>query len=60
MEEVLMSIVNGGRKQALVQLYRNGFTFEDLIMELLAKGDNHEVLVMYKIAINHDYLAEVK
>ena len=58
MEEVLTSIMNGGRKQALMQLYRNGFTFEDLIMELLGKGDSYEILVMYRIAINHEYLSE--
>ena len=60
MDEIIMSIANGGRKQALIQLYRKGYTFEDLIMELLAKDDSYEILVMYRIAINHDYLSEEK
>ena len=59
MDEIIMSIANGGRKQALMQLYREGYTFEELIVELLIQDDPHEILVMYRIAINNDYLSEV-
>ena len=58
MDNIIESIVNGGRKQALQQLRDSEYTFEDLIVELETQSMNDEILRMLRIAINTSYLVE--
>ncbi len=58
MEEVINSIYNGMRVQALEQLYTAGFNFEDLIIELIECSEYKEIKVMYVIALHNDYITE--
>lgn len=58
MEEIIESIINGQRKQALTQLSESAFTFEDLAQEVLVNFETNELLTMLKVAIRIGYLRE--
>lgn len=60
MEEIIESIRNGQRKQALHQLINSSFTLDDLFVELEWNNQSHEIIVMYRIAVNQGYLVIVK
>jgi len=56
MEEIIESIINGQRKQALEQLKRTGYTLDDLFEHLLYIGKFHEIISMYRVAVSTGYL----
>lgn len=56
MEQIIESIINGQRKQALQQLIDSQYLLEDLFEELLFHQMPHEIITMYRIAVNQDYL----
>ena len=56
MEQIIGSIINGQRKQALQQLSDSQYLLEDLFEELLELNMPHEIITMYRIAVNQDYL----
>ena len=56
MEEIITSIINGQRKQALVQLMESGYLLEDLFEELLEKNMCKEIITMYRIAYKNNYI----
>lgn len=59
MEKIIESINNGQRVQALTQLSKSEFTFEDLAEELLETPKNRELLTILKVALHEGYLKEV-
>ena len=56
MQEIIESIINGQRKQALEQLKRSQCTLEDLFEYLLTENMCEEIVTMYRIAISTGYL----
>ena len=56
MEEITDSIGNGQRKEALRKLEDSTYTMRELFDELEAMGKHHEVLVMFTIAQNNNYI----
>lgn len=56
MHEIINSILNGQRKQALAQLINSQFTLEDLFEELLEQNMSREIITMYRIAVNQNYI----
>ena len=56
MEEIVESIINGQRKQALKQLMHSQYTLEDLFEYLLYHKQPKEVIVIYKVALSIGYL----
>ena len=56
MEDIIGSIRNGQRKQALEQLEESPHLLEDLFERLLEEGMTKEIITMYRIAINQGYL----
>ena len=56
MHEIINSMLNGQRKQALEQLTQSQFTLEDLFEELLEQNMPQEIITMYRIAISQGYL----
>ena len=56
MEEVVESIINGQRKQALKQLMHSQYTLKDLFEYLLYHQQLEEVIVIYKVALSIGYL----
>lgn len=58
MEEIIESILNGQRRQALKQLAESGLEFIELIEELNSVGDYEEVTRMFRVAIRIGYLVE--
>lgn len=56
MEEIIESIINGQRRQALDQLIRSQYVLQDLFIELLNINRPSEILTMYNIAVNYGYL----
>ena len=56
MEQIIESILNGQRVQALQQLISSQYLLEDLFEELLELDDPHEIITMYRIAISQGYL----
>lgn len=56
MEEIIESIQNGQRKQALEQLKESSYLLEDLFEELLSLDMSEEIITMYRIAVNNDYI----
>lgn len=59
MEEILQSIMNGQRKQALKQMSEANIEFEDMIEEV--GNDDYlgvkEVIAMTKIAVSTGYIS---
>ena len=56
MENIINSIINGQRKQALEQLIDSPYLLEDLFEELLSQNMANEIITMYKIAISNEYI----
>jgi len=56
MEQIIESIINGQRRQALEQLINSEYLLEDLFEELVEQNMVPEILVMYRIAVNQGYL----
>lgn len=56
MEEIIDSIINGQRKQALQQLIDSQYTLEDLFERLLDSDMDKELLTMYRVAVNTGYI----
>jgi len=56
MEQIINSILNGQRIQALEQLSQSRYLLEDLFEELLLHNMPKEIITMYRIAINQGYL----
>ena len=56
MHEIINSILNGQRKQALEQLIDSEYLLEDLFGELLEKNMPNEIITIYRIAVNQGYL----
>jgi len=56
MDNIIYSIRNGQRKQALEQLQFSPYSFDDLFERLLEENMAKEIIVMYRIAINQGYL----
>lgn len=56
MEQVIESIANGQRKQALKQLKNSQYCLEDLFEELIELGMSQELVTMYRIAVNQGYI----
>ena len=56
MHEILNSILNGQRVQALEQLIDSQLTLDDLFEELLFHQMPKEIITMYRIAVNQGYL----
>ena len=56
MEEIVESIINGQRRQALEQLMHSQYTLENLFEYLLYHQQLEEVIVMYRVALSIGYL----
>lgn len=56
MDEIIESIINGQRKQALAQLIRSPYGLEDLFEELLTRNMCGEIIKMYRVATLQGYL----
>ncbi len=56
MEDIINSIINGQRKQALEQLIDSPYLLEDLFKELLSQDMANEIITMYRIAISNEYI----
>ena len=56
MEEIIESIINGQRKQALEQLKESSFGLDDLFEELISLDMADETVKMLRVAINSKYL----
>lgn len=56
MDEIIESIRNGQRIQALEQLLQSSYLLEDLFERLLEEGMAKEIIVMYRIAVNTGYI----
>ena len=57
LKDIIESITNGQRKQALRQLTESDHTMQDLFSELLDVGLEKEVLRMFIIAGNIGYIS---
>ena len=61
MEDILMSIMNGQRKQALNQLALSNYDLEDLFEAIEDEQfleSHREIVVMYKIAVSTGFIVE--
>ena len=56
MEEIIESIINGQRKQALEQLMESSYLLEDLFEELLSQNMPNEIITMYRVAVRVNYI----
>ena len=56
MEEIIESIMNGQRKQALEQLMESSYLLEDLFEELLSQNMPNEIITMYRVAARVNYI----
>jgi len=56
MNEIIDSIHNGQRKQALQQLQESKYLLGDLFEALLELGKPEEIIRMYRVAISTQYL----
>ena len=56
MKEIIESIMNGQRKQALEQLMESSYLLEDLFEELLSQNMPNEIITMYRVAIRVNYI----
>ena len=56
MEEIIESIINGQRKQALEQLMDSAYLLEDLFEELLNQNMPNEIIAMYRVAVRVGYI----
>ena len=56
MKEIIESIMNGQRKQALEQLMESSYLLEDLFEELLSQNIAYEIITMYRVALRVNYI----
>ena len=56
MDEIIESIRNGQRKQALEQLLQSPYLLDDLFERLLKEDMAKEIISMYRIAVSQGYL----
>ena len=56
MEEIIESIMNVQRKQALEQLMESSYLLEDLFEELLSQNMPNEIITMYRVAVRVNYI----
>ena len=56
MEQIIESIINGQRKQALEQLMESSYLLEDLFEELLSQNMPNEIITMYRVAVRVNYI----
>ena len=56
MEEIIESIINGQRKQAIQQLKDSSYGLDDLFEELISLDMADETVKMLRVAINTKYL----
>jgi len=56
MNEIIESIDNGQRKQAIDQLKESPYCFDDLLEELLRMEQCDEMVKMYRVAVNVNYI----
>ena len=56
MEEIIESIINGQRKQAIEQLKESSHGLDDLFEELISLDMVDETVKMLRVAINSKYL----
>lgn len=56
MDEIIESIRNGQRKQALAQLINSQYLLEDLFERLLEENMPRDIITMYRLAILNGYL----
>lgn len=56
MGEIIESIINGQRKQALDQLYNSPFTLDELFTTLIELEQCQEIPRMFRIAVNENYI----
>ena len=54
---IIESIINGQRKQALVQLCDSVYSLEDLFERLIEEQMPEEVIRMYRVAVNSGYIS---
>ena len=54
--EIIESIMNGQRKQALEQLMESSYLLEDLFEELLSQNIAYEIITMYTVAVRVGYI----
>ena len=54
--EIIESIMNGQRKQALEQLMDSSYLLEDLFEELLSQNMPNEIITMYRVAVRVNYI----
>ena len=56
MEQIIESILVGQRIQAIEQLKASQYLLEDLFEKLLDLGIPNEIITMYRVAVNQEYL----
>ena len=56
MEEIIESIINGQREQAIEQLKDSSYGLDDLFEELIGLNMVDETVKMLRVAINTKYL----
>ena len=56
MDEIIESIINGQRKQAIEQLKENSLGLDDLFEELISLNMEDETVKMLRVAINVKYI----
>ena len=54
--EIIESIMNGQRKQALEQLMESSYLLEDLFDELLNQNMPNEIIAIYRVAVRVGYI----
>ena len=56
LETIVVSIINGQRRQALEQLSDSDYFLDDLFEYLLELNQPQEIITMYRVAINTNYI----
>ena len=56
LETIVESIINGNRRQALQQLSDSKYLLEDLFEYLLELNQPQEIITMYRVAVNSNYI----
>ena len=56
LETIVESITNGQRRQALEQLSDSKYLLEDLFQYLLELNQPQEIITMYRVAVNTNYI----
>ena len=56
LDTIVESITNGQRKQALQQLSDSDYFLDDLFEYLLELDQPQEIITMYRVAINNNYI----